>query len=115
MSEPRDTPAREHVTRLSDIWGEALVPCKVGDEAVFLVRFGEVVVAYRDRCPHLGVPLSEGKLVGTTLTCRAHCYEFDVLTGLGINPTGVALDRFAVRIEGDEVHIARADANGAPA
>lgn len=90
---------------LADLWGGELVPCRVGAHAVFIVRIGDAVHAYRDRCPHLGVPLSEGRLSGTLLTCRAHCYEFDVLTGLGVNPTGVALERFAVHLDGDAVHV----------
>ena len=37
--------------------------------------------AFADRCPHRGTPLSQGTLVGTTLTCAAHTWEFDVRTG----------------------------------
>jgi nitrite reductase/ring-hydroxylating ferredoxin subunit len=39
------------------------------------------VVAFEDRCPHRGTPLSRGTLAGTTLTCAAHTWEFDVRTG----------------------------------
>lgn len=49
--------------------------------AVCMVRLADGVVAFEDRCPHRGTPLSEGTLCGTTLTCRAHTWEFDVRTG----------------------------------
>jgi nitrite reductase/ring-hydroxylating ferredoxin subunit len=49
--------------------------------AVCLVRLPDGIVAFEDRCPHRGAALSEGTLCGTTLTCRAHTWEFDVRTG----------------------------------
>lgn len=87
------------VMRLEDLWGGELTPCQVGSAKVFLVRFGQAVFAYRDRCPHQGVPLSEGMLEGKVLTCRAHHHQFDVETGAGVNPADAMLCRHAVRIE----------------
>jgi len=48
---------------------------------ICLVRAGDGVHAFDDECPHRGTPLSEGRVDGTTLTCRAHTWEFDVRTG----------------------------------
>ncbi len=48
---------------------------------VCLVRLADRVVAFEDRCPHRGTPLSRGWLEGTKLTCSAHTWEFDVRTG----------------------------------
>jgi nitrite reductase/ring-hydroxylating ferredoxin subunit len=48
---------------------------------VCIVRVSEGVFAFDDSCPHRGTPLSEGRLDGTTLTCSAHTWEFDVTTG----------------------------------
>jgi nitrite reductase/ring-hydroxylating ferredoxin subunit len=50
-------------------------------QAICLVRVADGVFAFDDVCPHRGTPLSEGSLAGTTLTCRAHTWEFDVRTG----------------------------------
>jgi nitrite reductase/ring-hydroxylating ferredoxin subunit len=49
--------------------------------AICLVRTADGVHAFDDVCPHRGTPLSEGKVSGTTLTCRAHTWEFDVRSG----------------------------------
>jgi nitrite reductase/ring-hydroxylating ferredoxin subunit len=62
---------------------EAGVPTALEHDglAVCLVRLPDRVVAFEDRCPHRGTPLSRGALAGTTLTCAAHTWEFDVRTG----------------------------------
>jgi toluene monooxygenase system ferredoxin subunit len=89
----------EPAARLADIWSGELVGCDVAGRRVMLVRQGDAVHAYEDRCAHLGVRLSDGKLSGTRLMCRAHYWEYDVETGQGLNPTSVCLHRFPVRIE----------------
>lgn len=54
---------------------------EVNGEPVCVVRVAEGVFAFDDVCPHRGTPLSRGWLKGTTLTCSAHTWEFDVTTG----------------------------------
>lgn len=53
----------------------------VNGERVCVVRVDEGVFAFDDACPHRGTPLSLGRLEGTTLTCSAHTWEFDVTSG----------------------------------
>jgi toluene monooxygenase system ferredoxin subunit len=76
-----------------------MLGCRVGGRRVLLVRVGPEIHAYEDRCAHLAVPLSEGKLNGTRLMCHAHYWEYDLVTGCGINPSNVCLVRFPVRVE----------------
>jgi toluene monooxygenase system ferredoxin subunit len=59
------------------------------------------VRAYSGTCPHQGVSLAEGELDGTTLTCRAHLWQFDAVSGNSINPTGEQLIRHEVRVGPD--------------
>lgn len=54
---------------------------EVEGQPVCVVRVPEGVFAFDDVCPHRGTPLSQGSLEGTTLTCAAHTWEFDVTTG----------------------------------
>jgi nitrite reductase/ring-hydroxylating ferredoxin subunit len=54
---------------------------EVNGDPVCLVRVAEGVFAFDDVCPHRGTPLSLGSLKGTTLTCSAHTWEFDVTSG----------------------------------
>lgn len=82
-----------------------LVGVVAGALPVLLVGTADGVVAYRDRCPHLGVRLSEGSLVGHELTCRAHCWRYDVRDGAGINPAEAHLVPVAIEVEGDTIYV----------
>jgi toluene monooxygenase system ferredoxin subunit len=75
----------------------------VAGRKVLLVRLDGDVLAYEDRCAHLGLPLSGGRLDGTTLICPAHEWEYDARTGRGVNPATVCLKVFPVKIEGDDI------------
>ncbi|MCW3013671.1 MAG: putative rieske iron-sulfur family protein [Solirubrobacterales bacterium] len=57
------------------------VATSVEGRPVCVVRVEGGVYAFDDVCPHRGTPLSEGRVHGTTITCRAHTWEFDVRTG----------------------------------
>ena len=51
---------------------------KCMDEPVLLFRDGAgQVAALFDRCPHRGVPLSQGKVVGDSVECPYHGFQFD--------------------------------------
>jgi toluene monooxygenase system ferredoxin subunit len=63
---------------------------------VLLVNVDGRISAFEDRCAHLAVPLSEGKLEGGVLVCRAHEWRYDALTGESINPRGARLRPFPV-------------------
>ena len=55
-------------------------------ETVLLVNIDGTVRAYSNRCPHQASALDEGDLDGETLTCAKHLWEFNAVTGCGINP-----------------------------
>jgi toluene monooxygenase system ferredoxin subunit len=89
----------EKAANLDDLWSGEMVATEVRGHPVLLVRVGDAVHAYADRCGHLGLPLSRGTLAGMRLVCSAHLWEYDVVTGRGINPATACLQRFPVRIE----------------
>lgn len=90
---------------LDDLWAGELKGVVVAGRRVLLIRDGERVAAYEDRCAHLGVPLSQGRLEGTVLVCAAHEWRYDAATGKGVNPDSVCLRRFEVKIEGGQVWV----------
>ena len=51
-----------------------------------LLNIDGEIRAFEDRCPHLSSRLSEGDIDGRTLTCAAHLWEFDAVTGKGTDP-----------------------------
>jgi len=91
------------VAGFADLWQGEMRALRLGEAALLLLKCGNEVRAYADRCPHLGVPLSQGTLQGTTLTCSAHCWQFDAVSGTGINPAAAKLRSFPVKIVADDV------------
>jgi toluene monooxygenase system ferredoxin subunit len=93
------------VASLDDLWLGEMAAYLVRGTKVVLVRTEEAVVAFEDRCAHLGVPLSQGSLDGNVLTCSAHLWQYDARTGRGINPRGACLKAFATKVDGDHVFV----------
>jgi toluene monooxygenase system ferredoxin subunit len=93
------------VCALDDLWIGEMRPCVVAGRPVLLIHTEGQVSAFVDRCAHQAVPLHLGSLVGTTLTCSAHEWQYDARTGAGINPQNVALCRFPVEVRDDSIWI----------
>lgn len=56
-------------------------------------------------CPHRGGPLGMGRVEDGVLICPWHAWEFDCRTGADpLNPE-VAVEKYPVRIEGDDIFI----------
>lgn len=71
------------------------------DVALFICR-GEVI-ATNGQCPHAGGPLHEGEVEGHILTCPWHGWSFDLETGICQEDDTMILQRYPVRIDGDDV------------
>jgi toluene monooxygenase system protein E len=89
----------------AELWDGDMTAGRVDGHDLLLVRHNGVVYAYENRCAHLGVALSEGRLDGYVLTCRAHHWQYDVRSGSGVNPATACLRRFAVKIEDGKVFV----------
>ena len=61
--------------------------------------------AIDDRCPHSGGSLGEGILQGCVVTCPYHFWQFDVRRGCSPEFADARVDRFEVRVEGDEISV----------
>lgn len=88
-----------------DLWEGELTGVEAGEKKIVLMNIGGEIRAYQDRCPHLGSRLSEGDLDGSTLTCAAHLWEFDVLTGKGTNPGNCQLVAFGTRVADGTIEV----------
>ena len=86
------------VLREESLWSGEKLGIEIGGRRILLVNVDGVVRAYEDRCLHHGWPLSRGKLIGSELTCALHQWRYDACTGMGLNPRGVTLRSYAVRI-----------------
>jgi toluene monooxygenase system ferredoxin subunit len=85
----------------------------VGGDSILLVNINDHVYAYANSCPHQRSRLNEGTLIGTTLRCARHHWEFDVCTGRGINPQSACLRVFPVSIESGDILLNLDDASSA--
>jgi len=78
-----------------------------GDTQICLANVGGTFYAIGGECTHMGGPLGEGELDGTTVTCPWHSGEFDVTTGEVKGPPPEEPEpRYEVRVEGDDVQVA---------
>ena len=93
------------VLRAEDLWIGEMPGVNVDGRPVLLVNVEGTVCAYEDRCLHRAMPLSQGKLAGNRLVCAAHEWTYDAVTGCGINPHGVALRRYDVRIVAGQIEV----------
>jgi nitrite reductase/ring-hydroxylating ferredoxin subunit/uncharacterized membrane protein len=74
--------------------------------AVCLVKRGEKIYAITDTCPHLGGPLSEGKLNGDAIQCPWHGSELSIVDGHVVNgPTTYDARCFDVRVRAGKVEV----------
>lgn len=99
---------------------------KAGTTKIVLILSGEAVHAIENRCPHLGVPIGRGKIVGTEIVCPFHGSRFDIRTGentdwvsaiggmkipdwtssmLSFGKKPQPIRRFPVSIEGDHIFV----------
>jgi toluene monooxygenase system ferredoxin subunit len=102
---------RCRVTEADELVDGEMCGAVAGGRRVLVVRLDGRVYAYEDRCPHLGVRLSEGELEGAVLTCRAHHFQFDARTGAGVNPRNVRLRAWRAEVRDGEVSV---DVEAAP-
>ena len=86
---------------LDDLWEGDMTAVTVDGEVVLLVNVDGAVRAYSNRCPHQASALDEGDLDGETLTCAKHLWEFNAVTGCGINPDDAELKSYGCQVGGD--------------
>lgn len=77
---------------------------ELGGEKVALFNVDGRFHAIGDSCTHVGGPLSEGELEGTTVTCPWHGATFDLETGAATGPPARGdVPCYDVRVEDGQV------------
>jgi len=98
--------SRRRVARLDDLPAGQPFLVETEGARVVLSRVNDEVFACSDRCAHQGGPLSEGRLVGTRLSCAWHGWMFDVKSGACLMPSrGGPVVTYPVTIEAGDVWI----------
>ena len=114
------------IATTSDVSTDKALKASAGKQSVLVAKVGDSYCAVSNKCPHLGLPLSSGKLENGVITCAFHGAKFEVCTGknvgwvesamgitlpdfgkkfmaMGKEPTDIA--SFAVSQEGEDLFI----------
>jgi nitrite reductase (NADH) small subunit len=75
----------------------------IGGKSVVVFRIAGKLVATQGLCPHLGGPICDADIDGDTLSCAWHGYNFSLKTGACEDDPDLNLERYEVRVEGDEI------------
>lgn len=75
----------------------------IADGRAVVVRVGDEVRAYRNRCLHQDAPLAGGWVRDGVLSCPLHFWRYDVATG-ALRDGARCLDRFEVEYDGGEAY-----------
>lgn len=80
---------------------------QVGKKSVLLVwPQGGELKAYRGRCPHADMPLTDASFDGKMVTCPIHQWGFDSTDGRCVTHlVKNALHAYPVRVEGNEIQV----------
>jgi nitrite reductase/ring-hydroxylating ferredoxin subunit len=78
---------------------------EVGGKAIAVFNCKGTFYAIDNTCEHEGGPLGEGELAGTVVTCPWHGWTYDVTTGISPDDTECAVERYEVKVEGDDVMV----------
>jgi toluene monooxygenase system ferredoxin subunit len=101
-----DQPVWTKVASLDDLWEGEAAAVDVEGHHVLVANVSDFGVrAYQGMCPHQELQLIDGMIEGRTLTCSGHLWEFDLATGVGINPSDCRLASYPVRVEGDDIFL----------
>jgi nitrite reductase/ring-hydroxylating ferredoxin subunit len=95
----------QRVTRVDELWSGEMRSVRLENCTILLASIDGVVVAYEDRCAHKGLPVSDGALRGTIVTCNGHHWSYDLRDGHGVNPGSARLRALTVEIRDGEIWV----------
>ena len=78
----------------------------VNGKPVALFNVDDNFYALDNTCLHRGGPLGEGELDGKVVTCPWHGWRYDVTSGTHEMNPSIIVEKYEVKIEGDDVLMA---------
>ena len=78
---------------------------QVEGTAITLANVAGTFYAIDNICLHRGGPLSEGELMGNSVTCPWHGWQYDITTGQSLMNPAAGLRTFRVEVRGEEVYV----------
>lgn len=72
------------IATASEISTTKALKVKANGQSLIMAKVGDRACAIANKCPHLGLPLSSGKLEDGIVTCPFHGAKFDISTGKNV-------------------------------
>ena len=91
------------VAKTSDIPAGTGKVVEAGGRTIAVFNADGTFYAIDNTCAHRGGPLGEGTLSGKTVTCPWHGWEYDVASGACQMDASITVQRFDVKVEGDDI------------
>ena len=96
----------KEVAKVGDVEDGAGILVEVDGKEIALINSGGNYYAVDNECTHVGGPLCEGDVEGTTVICPWHGAEFDLTTGEALAPPAEeGVSCYKVSIDGDSIKI----------
>ena len=95
----------EKVGTMAELKSSSPLKAKVSGKSILVFLVNDAPVATPARCPHAQGPLKDGEVCDTVLTCSWHGWSFDLLTGECEEDPDLMLERFDVKVEGDDIFV----------
>ncbi len=94
------------VCRVEDIPERSLRECQAeGGLTLVVANLDGQFYGFQALCPHQEVPLCDGMLDGSTLTCHMHLWQWNVRTGAPLGPAEKPLQLYELTQEGDVIYL----------
>lgn len=81
------------------------IDIKVNEHSILLLKHQGNFYAYKNQCSHLKFPLSNAYIEDDILVCSFHGWQYNIKNGQGVNPTGISLCAYPVKVADGQVHI----------
>ena len=94
------------VASLADLKPGQARTVDLNGNAVALYNVEGTVYATANTCAHRGGPLGEGMVSGTSVSCPWHGWEYDVTSGQCAMDPSIAVQKYDVKVEGDDILVA---------
>ncbi|PTQ55715.1 MAG: Nitrogen-fixing NifU, C-terminal:Rieske [2Fe-2S] region [Candidatus Carbobacillus altaicus] len=69
-----------------------------GETPLLFIRIEGKIMAYRNTCPHMGMPLDGGMVDGHVMTCPWHGFRYDLNSGECLSVPHIQLETYPVRV-----------------
>lgn len=74
-------------------------------EKILLFKIEGMIYALNNECPHKQAPLGEGEMIGKSIICPKHYWEFDIVTGECLDHEGYCAKKYDVTVVDQKIYI----------